>query len=60
MGFCSVKKTGVCFDPRIKSSYSVNVYIMAVHSLMSVESLNSGCAERLEFADIKFTLLVLW
>ena len=49
-----------CFDPRNKNSYSVNVYMMAVHSFMSVMSLSSACVKRLEFADIRFILLVPW
>ena len=30
----SVNRTVGCFDPSIRNSYSVSVYIMAVHSLI--------------------------
>ena len=39
-----------CFDPSIKISYSVRVHIMAVHSLIRVESLSSACVNSLEFS----------
>ena len=58
MGLWSVNKTVGCFDPRIKNSYSVSVFIIAVHPLMSVESLNSACVKNLEFADNKIIWLV--
>ena len=44
------------FDLRTKHSYSVNVYDMAVHSPLRVES--SACVKSLEFADIRFILFV--
>ena len=43
---------------RIKNSFSGEVYMMAFHSLMAVESLFSACVKSLEFADI--VLLVPW
>ena len=39
-------------------SYSVSVYIIAVHFLISVESLSSDCVNSLEFAEIRFILFV--
>ena len=37
------------------------MYIIAVHSLIRVESRNSACVNRREFADIRFILFVpLW
>ena len=56
--FMVCKKTVGLFDPRIKNSYFVKVNIIAVHSLMSVESLSSACVKSLEFADIKIILFV--
>ena len=48
-------------DPCIKNSYSVSVYIMAVHSLIRVESLSSASVNSLEFAEMRFFLFVpLW
>ena len=47
-----------CFGPSIKNSYSVRVYIMAVHSLIRVESLNSACVNKQEFDDMRFILFV--
>ena len=58
MGLWSVNKTVGCFDPRIRKSYSVNVCLMAPLSLMSVQFFVSACVKSLEFADIKFILLV--
>ena len=52
------KKTVGCFDPSIRNSYSVSVYIIAVHSLIRVESLSSACVNNREFADIRFILFV--
>ena len=46
------------FDPSIKNSNSVSVYIMAVHSLIRVESLSSACMNSLEFAEMRFFLFV--
>ena len=54
----TVKRTVGCFDPSIKISYSVRVYIIAVHSLINVESLSSACVNSLEFAEIRFILFV--
>ena len=34
------------------------MYIIAVHSLMRVESRSSACVNKREFADIRFILLV--
>ena len=48
------------FDPRIKKRYSVKVYIMAVHSLIRIESLSPACKKCLEFADFRFNFLVPW
>ena len=36
----------------------MRVYIIAVPSLISVESLRSACVNSLEFADISFTSFV--
>ena len=58
MGLRSVNKTNGCFDPSIKNSYSVSVYIMAVHSLIRVESLSSACMNSLELAEMRFFLFV--
>ena len=61
IGLWSVNKTVGCFDPSIKKSYSVRVCMIAVHSLMRVESRNSACVNRREFADLRFILFVpLW
>ena len=60
MSLWSVNETVGCFYPRIKHSYSVNVYMMAVHSLINVESLSSACVRSLEFAGFRFILLVPW
>ena len=53
-----MNRTVRCFDPRIKSSYSVSAYIMAGHSLIRAENLSSACVKSLQFADIRFTLFV--
>ena len=53
-----MKRTVGCFDPSIKNSYSVRVYIIAVQSLISVESLSSACVNSLQFAEIRFILFV--
>ena len=45
MGLWSVNKTFGCFIPRIKNSFSGNVYKMAVHSFTSVESLSYACVK---------------
>ena len=61
IGLSSVNKTDVCFDPSIKNYYSVRVCMIAVHSLIRVESRNSACVNRREFADIRLILFVpLW
>ena len=57
IGLWSVIKTVGRFDPSIKNSYSVKVYIIAVHSLTRVESRNSACVNKREFADLIFFLL---
>ena len=54
-----MKKTVGCFDPSFKNSYSVSVFIMAVHSLIRVESLSSACGNSLEFAEMRLILFVL-
>ena len=36
----------------------MRVFIVAVHSLISVESLTSACVNSLEFAEIRFFLFV--
>ena len=36
----------------------MRVYILAVHSLISVESLSSACVNSLEFAETRFTLFL--
>ena len=57
----SVNRTVECFDPSIRNSYSVSVYIIAVHSLIRVEGRSSAWLKRREIADIRFILLVpLW
>ena len=38
IGLWSVNRTVGCFDPSIRLSYSVSVYIIVVHSLIRVES----------------------
>ena len=43
MGLWSVNKTVGCFDPSIENSYSIRVCMIAVHSLLRVESRNSAC-----------------
>ena len=53
------KKTVGCFDPNFKNSYSVSAYIMAVHSLIRVESLSSACVNGLEIAEMRFNLFAL-
>ena len=50
----SGNKTVGCFNPRIENSNSVNISIIATHSLISVESLSYACLKSLEFADIWF------
>ena len=61
IGLWSVNKTVGCFDPSIKNSYSLRVCMIAVHSLIRVESRISACVNRPEFADIRFILFVpLW
>ena len=37
----------------------MRVYIIAVHSLLFVESLSSACVNNLEFAEIRFILFAL-
>ena len=54
----TVTKNIGCSDPRIKSSYSMRVYTIIVHSLISVESLKSACVNSLAFAEIRFILFV--
>ena len=50
-----------CLDPSIKNSNSVKVWIIAVHSLIKLESRSSACVNRREFADKRFILFVpLW
>ena len=58
IGLWSVNKIVGCFGPSIKNSYSVTVYIMAVHSLIRVENPNSACVNKREFADMRFILFV--
>ena len=58
IGLWSVKRSVGCFDPSIKTSYTVRVYIIAVHSLISVENLSSACLNSLEIAEIRFILFV--
>ena len=53
-----MNRTVGCFDPRIKKSFSVSVYIMAGHPLISAENLSSTCVKSLQFADIRFILFV--
>ena len=42
----------------MKNSCSVRVYIIAVHSLISEESLSSARVNSLEFAEISFVFFV--
>ena len=58
MGLWSVNKTVGCFEPSNKQSFSVSVYIMAVHSLIRIKSLSSACVNSLEFAEMGFILFV--
>ena len=58
MGLWSVNKTVGCFDPSNKKSFSVRMYNMAVHSLISVECLGSACVNSLEIAEMRFILSV--
>ena len=61
IGLVSVNKTVGCFDRSIKNSYSVRLCIIAEHSPIRVESRNSACVNRREFADIRFILFIpLW
>ena len=61
IGLWSVNKTVGCLDPSIKNSYSVKVCMIAVHSLIRVESRNFACVNRREFSDIRFILFVpMW
>ena len=53
-----MNKTVYCFDPSIKNAYSVRVYIIAVHSLLRVESRSSACVNKREVADMRFILFV--
>ena len=56
-----MNKAVECFDPSFKNSYSVSVYIMTLHSLIRVESLNSAGVNSLEFAEMRIILFVpLW
>ena len=56
IGLWSVNKTVGCSDPSIKNSHSVKVCMIAVHSLMGVESRSSACINKREFAEIRFVL----
>ena len=47
-----------CFDPNIKNSHSVRVYIIAVHSLIRVDSRSSAFVNEREFAEMRFILFV--
>ena len=58
MGIWSVNRTVGCFDKRIEFSYSVNVYKLAVISLISLESLSSAWVKNLEIADVESILLL--
>ena len=49
-----MNKTVGYFDPRIRNSNSVNVLIMAVYSLIRVETLSSAWVKSLEFANFRF------
>ena len=61
IGLWSVNKTAGCLDPSIRNSYFLNLCMIALHSLIRVESRNSACVNRREFADIRFILFVpLW
>ena len=61
IGLWSVSKNVRCLDPSIKNSYSVQVCMIAVRSLIRVESQNSACVNRREFAEMIIILIVpLW
>ena len=61
IGLWSVNKTVGCFDPGIKNSCSVQVCMIAMHSLIRVESRSSACVNMREFAEVRFILFVpLW
>ena len=61
IGLWSVNKTVGCLDPSIRNLYSLKICMIAVHSLIRVESRNSACVNRREFADLRFILFVpLW
>ena len=49
-GLWSLSRTIGCKN----SSYSVRVFIIAVHSFVSVESPSSACVNSFEFAEIRF------
>ena len=53
-----MNKTVGCLDTSIKKSYSVSVYVIAVHSLIRVDSLSSACVNSLDFAGMRFILFV--
>ena len=46
------------FRSKYQNSYSVSVYLMAMHSLISVEVLSSACVNILEFAEMSFILYI--
>ena len=46
------------FRSKYQNFIFCSVYIMAVNSLISVESLSSACVNCLEFADMRFILSV--
>ena len=46
IGLWSVNKTVGCLDPSIRNLYSLKVCMIAVHSLIRVESRNSACVNR--------------
>ena len=52
--FMTVKELFDVLIQVFKNAYSVRVYIIAVHSLISVENLSSACVNSLEFAEVSF------
>ena len=59
VGLWSVNKNIGCFDPSIKNSHYVRVFVIAVLSLISIESLSYACVTSLDFAEIRFIFFPL-
>ena len=52
-----MNRTVGCFD-QDRISCSVNVYIIAVHSLIGLENQSSAWTKRHQFSDIRFVLII--